>query len=123
MRRLVPATFLLLEGVAGAVWVAGLVSLLQGYSTLTAVLVTLRGLTGALQCASGVMLLAYRPPAAVFGQVAFLCGGTLAVLETGFRLVPTNSFPTYRWMWVGLYWIYAAGMILLLRRLETDDET
>lgn len=122
MRRTIPAAFLLFEGVSGAVWVAGLISMLQAYGVLTAVLVVARGLAGALQCAGGVMLLTRRPPGQVFGQLGFASGAVLATLETGFRFVPTNSFPTYRWVWVAIYWVYALGMIALLRRLAAHDE-
>lgn len=122
MLRAIAACFLLLEGVSGAVWVAGLVALLQGYSALTAVLVIARGIVGALQCASGAMLLARRPPAAAFGQLAFALGAVLATVETGFRLVPTNADPTYRWIWVAIYWVYALGMIALLRRIDARGE-
>lgn len=121
MRRLIPAAFLFVEGLGNAIWVAGLVVALQGYGAVAVALVLARGLAGALQCSSGWMLLAGRPPGAVLGQAAFGFSAALAIFETGLRLAPSNADPTYRWLWVGVYWTYALAMILLIRSGRHDD--
>ena len=121
MGRSIPAAFLLVEGLVNAIWVAGLVVALQGYGAVAVALVLARGLAGALQGSSGWMLLAGRPPGVVLGQAAFGFSATLAVLETGLRLAPSNADPTYRWLWVGGYWAYALGMIVLIRSGGRDD--
>lgn len=115
--RLVPSILLILEGLASGVWVAGLLSALPGHSAFTIVLILIRGLVGAVQFMSGWLLLTGRLPAVVLAQGALLAGGVMATLETGFRLVPTNGDPTYRWVLVGTYWLYALGMSWYIGRL------
>jgi hypothetical protein len=120
--RLIPATLLILEGLASGVWVVGLASALPGHSALVVVLVLTRGLVGALQFMSGWLLLTGRLPAVVLAQAALIVGGVMATLETGFRLVPSNSVPTYRWVVVAAYWTYALGMSWYLSRLAGRQE-
>jgi hypothetical protein len=115
MRRVIPAAFLGLEGLASAVWVAGLIQALPGHSPTAIAVVLARGLVGALQISSGGLLLMRRLPAPVLAQAAFLASALLTTLETGLRLGPSNADPTYRWLWVAVYWAYALGMIALIR--------
>jgi len=81
-----------------------------------------RGLVGALQFTSGWLLLTRRLPAVVRAQAALVASALLVVLESGFRLVPTNALPTYRWVWVAVYAVYAIGMCLFLSSLAKRDD-
>jgi hypothetical protein len=123
MRRVVASVFLLLEGLAGAVWVAGLLPVIAGYDLVVILLVVARLLVGMCLCTSGWLLSAARPPGEALARLALLASAILTTLETGFRLVPTNADPTYRWVTVGLYWAYAAGMAWLVSRLAPPAES
>jgi hypothetical protein len=120
--RLAPAVLLILEGLSSGVWVAGLLGSLQGHGAVAVILVLARGLVGALQFTSGWLLLTRRLPAIVLAQAALLVSALLVVLETGFRLVPSNAVPTYRWLWVAVYLAYALGMSVFLSSLAKRDD-
>lgn len=115
--RLVPSILLILEGLASGVWVAGLISALPGHGPITIVLVLVRGVLGSVLFMFGWLLLTGRLPAAALAQAALMAAGVMTTLETGFRLVPSNSDPTYRWVLVGVYWAYALGMSWYIGRL------
>lgn len=117
MLRLVPAAFLLVEGLSSALRVAGLMSALAGHGAVAVVVVLLRLPVGMMQFTGGWLLAAARPPGDTVARIAFLTSAVLTTLETGFRLAPTNADPTYRWPIVGAYWIYALGMTWLVGRV------
>jgi hypothetical protein len=120
IKLLIPAVLLSIEGLGSGVWVAGLLPSLPGRNAIAVVLVLARGLVGAMQFAGGWMLLTRRLPASSFAQAAFIASAVLATLESGFRLAPTNLEPTYRWIWVGVYCVYALGMAWYVRIAMRD---
>jgi hypothetical protein len=79
-----------------------------------------RGFVGAVQLASGTFLLVNRPSAPALAQLALALSAVVVALEVGFGFAPTSLDPTYRWPIVLVYWIYALGWIVVLRRSIPD---
>lgn len=111
-RALVPA-LVLIEGVAGAVRLAGFVQSLAVYGPIALTLLALRGLVCAMQITGGWWLAARRPTAPAIVRVAMLASLVLTVAETGFRLAPTSLDPTFRWWAVAAYAVYALAVLLV----------
>lgn len=115
MARVV-AGLLLAEAVMNGMWVARLIPRLHLYGLLVGAFVVLRAAVAALQGTAGMMIVAGRPAAILFGQRALLLSAGLLTFELGARIAPTNLFPSWRWPAVGLYWTYALAAIWVLER-------
>lgn len=109
-----------LEGMWTALWLARLVPVLGIYEGITLVVIGARGLVGALQMASGWMLVRGLPPATVFARGVLVGSAVLLTLELGARLGPSSLFPSLRWPVIGIYWVYALTAAWHLGRVRRD---
>lgn len=107
---------LILEAVQSALWIVTLLPSLGVRDRTTVALVCLRAAVGAIQVVSGVLLRLGRMSAPALARAALLASATLTPFETGWRLVPTNLDPTYRWWLVAAYEAYALIAIRYLAR-------
>lgn len=113
------ATMLFVEALNAAAWLTGLVHTVGSRSALQIGLMILRGGVTALQMASALQLFDRRASASTLATWALGASAVLITLETGLRLAPSNADLTYRWWFVGAYWVYAvAASTWLLRRLS-----
>jgi hypothetical protein len=113
--RLVLAVLLLGEAALTAVWLAGRMPMLPVYDSLVLTMVGLRTAVATVQSTAGLMWVRRLPPAPLFTRWALLASAALLTLELGAGLSPTSMFPAFRWPAVAAYWVYAAGVIGLLR--------
>jgi len=107
---------LILEAVYSALWIQRLLPSLAVRDRTTLLLIGLRAVVSSLQLVGGVFVRMQRLTGPPLAQAAVIGSAALIPLEIGLRLVPTASDPTFRWWFVGGYWVYAAGMIMSLRR-------
>ena len=117
--RGVVSVLLVVEGLTGALRLAGLLPTLQVYGPLTVGLLLIRGLISALQCTGGWWLAGGRPTAAPIIRAAMIASAVLTVLETGLRLTPSNLDPTFRWWVVAAYGVYAFSIVRGVRSCES----
>ena len=89
---------------------------LPGYDAVAVSLILAGGGVGALQAASGVLLLDKKDPGPVLGQAALLMSAILTTLVVGLRLAPSDIYYWIRWEYVAGYWTYALVGIWILRR-------
>jgi hypothetical protein len=74
------------------------------------------GAVGALQAASGVLLLERKPQGRALGQTALVLSAVLTTLIVGVRLAPSDIYYWIRWEFTAGYWTYALIGIWILRR-------
>lgn len=115
MRRLL-GLILTLEAVLAGLSVVRSLPALPGYDAIAVTLILAGGAVGALQAASGFLLLDGNPPGPALGRWALLLSAILTSLVVGFRLAPSDVFYWIRWEFVAGYWAYAAVGIWVLRR-------
>jgi hypothetical protein len=113
----------LLIGEAGltALRLGGLLTMLAVYDWPVLALSLVRGAVAMAQCAAGLMWLNHRPRAPAFARGSLLASASLLVLELGVGLAPRSVFPSYRWVVVGSYWIYALAVIGLIQWLTRSS--
>jgi predicted membrane channel-forming protein YqfA (hemolysin III family) len=107
---------LILEAAQSALWIARLLPSLGVRDRTTVALVCLRAAISGMQMVSGVLLRIGRLSAPAVARSALLASASLMPFEMGWRLVPTNLDPTYRWWITAGYAMYAAGAIWYLNR-------
>jgi hypothetical protein len=107
--RPIVAGLLILEAVQSALWIARLLPSLGVRDRTTVVLVCCRAAISALQLVAGVQLRRDRMSVSSLARVALLSSVALVPFEVGWRLVPTNLDPTYRWWVVAAYLAYAGA--------------
>ena len=107
-----------MEAVNAALWVVHLLPSLAVRDRTTIALVLLRAGVSGLQIASGVFLRTGRLSGPAVARWALAASAVLVPFETGWRLVPTNLDPTYRWWLVGGYWLYAGAAGRWLKTLD-----
>jgi hypothetical protein len=115
---------LLFEAALTIAWLTSLLSTMRVYGALTIVLMAARAVVGALQFVAWVLLsrttrgAGTLPPSAVpIARAAVSASAVLFVAEVGFRLSPSNLDPTFRWMYVLAYWLYAGVVLAVLARI------
>jgi multisubunit Na+/H+ antiporter MnhB subunit len=104
-----------LEALYSAFWIARLLPSLAVRDSLTVLLVSIRGTVSAVELIAAWALLRRSPGGPLLAGAALGASAVLTVLETGWRLVPTNLDPTWRWGIVGAYAVYAVLGIWALR--------
>lgn len=109
---------LVLESALTAFWFANHLSTFSVYRGVTLAIVLARVVVGVLQFAGGWMLVKERPPGFLFARVAAACSAVLFVLEVGLRLGPSNLDPSFRWLAVAAYGVYAAVIVALVTRAK-----
>src|SRR5438552_3312803 len=114
--RAIVSGLLILEAVESALWVARLLPSLGVRDRTTVALVCVRAAISSVELVSGVLLRLGRISAPVLARAALLASASLMPFEVGFRLVPTNLDPTYRWWIVAAYAVYAGRAIWYLRQ-------
>jgi hypothetical protein len=119
MRRLLPSVagiLLLVEGLSSGLRAATRLPTIVVYPWPTIAFAALRLFVAFQQFTAGWMVIGGRPPGPRLGRWAFAQSAVLVTLEIGLRFAPTNIFPSYRWWFVGAYWVYALAGILVLWR-------
>ncbi len=115
---IVLGVLLIVDGATGGLAAANLAASLTergvGFGTLLFVHVAVCGLC----VTAGGLLLGRRPAALALARLALPTSAVMTTLETGFALVPSNLFPSYRWPIVAIAWIYAIGWVIVIRRCE-----
>jgi hypothetical protein len=89
---------------------------LPGYDAISIALILAGGAVGALQAASGLLLLERKPQGAALGQASLVSSAILTVLVVGFRLAPSDVYYWLRWRFVAGYSAYALVGMWILRR-------
>jgi hypothetical protein len=89
---------------------------LPGYDAIAVALILAGGAVGALQAASGVLLLERKPQGRALGQTALVLSAVLTTLIVGVRLAPSDIYYWIRWEFTAGYWTYALIGIWILRR-------
>jgi hypothetical protein len=115
LRRLL-GLILVLEAVLAGLSVVRSLPALPGYDAIAVTLILAGGAVGALQAASGFLLLDGKLPGPALGQAALLLSAIHTSLVVGFRLAPSDVFYWIRWEFVAGYWAYATLAIWILRR-------
>ena len=85
------------------------------------VLIGVRAAVGAVEVVAAWLLLRGSMSSRPLAIAALAASAVLVPLETGWRLVPTNLDPTYRWWLVGAYWAYALVGIRALWGSRADS--
>ena len=98
---------LILEAANAGLWVSRLLPSLAVRDRTTVLLVGLRVCVSGLQIVAGVLLRTARLSGPTMARWSIVGSAVLMPLEIGWRLVPTNLDPTYRWWVVVGYWVYA----------------
>ena len=119
MRRLL-GLILVAEAALAGLSVAQSLPALPGYDAISIALILAGGAVGALQAASGLLLLERRPQGAALGQASLVSSAILTVLVVGFRLAPSDVYYWLRWRFVAGYSVYAFLGIWILRRGKTS---
>ena len=104
-----------LEAVLGIEGLARFSGVAGAYDGTVWLLTAARAVVTALQTAAAFTLLQRRPPAPALARVAVLSSAALRTLEIGARLAPSSLPPGTHWPVVGLYWLYAAAVVFVLR--------
>jgi hypothetical protein len=107
---------LLLEALSNALWVFNLAGSLGVRDATTVVLVAVRAAISLLQIGAFMLMLRGAHAGRQLGAMTLAGSAVLFVPEIGWRLAPTNTDPTTRWMLVGAYAVYAAVGIVVLTR-------
>ena len=119
--RAVISGLLILEAVQSALWIAALLPSLGVRDRTTVALVCLRAVVSGIQMVGGLLLRLGRMSAPALARSALTASAVLVPFETGFRLVPSNLDPTYRWWLVTAYALYAGSAIWYLGREYTSE--
>ena len=114
MRRLL-GLILVAEAALAGLSVAQSLPALPGYDAIPIALILAGGAVGALQAASGLMLLERRPQGAALGQASLVLSTILTLLVVGLRLAPSDVYYWLRWKFVAGYSAYALVGIWILR--------
>jgi hypothetical protein len=116
LRRLLGLILIAEAGLAGLSVLQALPAL-AGYEAVAVSLILAGGAVGALQAASGMLLLERerKDPGPVLGQAALFLSAVLTTLVVGFRLAPSDIYYWIRWEYVAGYLVYAALGIWILR--------
>jgi hypothetical protein len=120
--RPILAGLLILEAVQSALWMAPLLPSLGVRDRTTVVLVAVRAVVSALELVAGFQLRVNRLSARPLARAALIVSAALMPLEIGWRQVPTNLDPTYRWWVVSAYLVYAAAASWWLGIHHEDHE-
>lgn len=110
------AALLFVEALNSAAWLTGLVQTVGSRDAVQLGLMALRGGVTALQLAGALQLFDGRARGSTLASWALAASAVLVTFETGWRLAPSNADLTYRWWFVGAYWVYAAASTWWLRR-------
>src|SRR5262245_5912461 len=110
------ALLLIAEGVWTLVWLTQLLSSLGWRDKSSVAAILARGIIGAMQLSTGWGLASRRPSAVSLARYVLLLSAVLLTIEIGWRLTPTDLDPTYRWLVVLVYWVYASAAIWYLGR-------
>src|SRR3972149_464895 len=95
--RVVLPRAMALEGLYAGVWIAGLLPGLGRRDALELMLIGLRAAVGAVEIVAAWLLLRGSMSSRPLAVAALVVSAVLVPFETGWRLVPTNLDPTYRW--------------------------
>jgi len=107
---------LIADGLLTGLWVAARVPTLGVHGPVTIAFILARGLAAAALVAGGWLLLQGRLPGTPIARAALVVAASLYTVDVAFRLSPTNMDPTFRWVPVAAYWIYAAAVRAYLGR-------
>ena len=112
--RKVIAALMLLEVGINALWIAQLLPSIAVRDAMTWALILVRGVVTALEFTVARNLWQGSAAASALARRVLLASAALVLVETGFRLAPTNLDPTFKWWVTGAYWVYvlAAGWVL-----------
>jgi len=98
---------LILDGLLAGLWVAARLPTLGVHGPVTIAFILARGFAAAALLAGGWLLLQRRPPGTPIARAALVAAASLYTVDVAFRLSPTNLDPTFRWVPVVAYWVYA----------------
>ena len=112
--RKVIAVLMLLEVGINALWIAEVLPSIAVRDAMTWALILVRGVLTALEFTAATNLWQGSAAASALARRVLAASAALMLLETGFRLAPTNLDPTFKWWVTGAYWVYmlAAGWVL-----------
>jgi hypothetical protein len=109
------AGLLFLEVVVNSLWIARVLSSIPFRPPLDWMLFLARAVVTALELTAAGHVLNDREAGPVLASRVLLASAVLVTVETGFRLMPTNLDPTFKWWVVALYWMYAISAGWALR--------
>jgi hypothetical protein len=114
------AFLLILEAMFAGLYLVNQIDQLGMNGPVALALILARGLAGALQFAGGWLLATRRPQGVVLAQWGLAAGAVITIIGVGFNLAPTSIYHWLRWQVTGVYCLYAAGAILLVRKTNSE---
>ncbi len=112
------ALLLGIEALVGVQGLARFVEVAAAYDATVWLMAALRAVVTVLQGTAAWTLWRAMPPGPLFARVAVVSSAVVLTLEVGAHLAPSSLPPGTRGPVIVAYWVYAALVLLLLRRLS-----
>jgi uncharacterized membrane protein (DUF2068 family) len=112
------ALLLGIEALVGLQGLARFVEIAAAYDATVWLMAALRGVVTVLQGTAAWTLWRAAPPGPLFARVAVVSSAVVLTLEIGAHLAPSSLPPGTRGPVIVAYWVYAAVVLLVLRRLS-----
>ncbi|HWB29418.1 MAG TPA: hypothetical protein VG736_02870 [Vicinamibacterales bacterium] len=112
------ALLLGIEALVGVQGLARFVEVAAAYDATVWMMAALRAVVTVLQGTAAWTLWRAMPPGPLFARVAVVSSAVVLTLEVGAHLAPSSLPPGTRGPVIVAYWVYAALVLLLLRRLS-----
>jgi uncharacterized membrane protein (DUF2068 family) len=106
------------EAFFGLQGLARFVEIAAAYDATVWLMAALRAVVTVLQGTAAWTLWRAMPPGPLFARAAIVSSAVVLTLEIGARLAPSSLPPGTRGPVIVAYWLYAAVVLLVLRRLS-----
>jgi len=116
------ALLLIVEAFGTAHALAQILPNFATYRGWTLPLLAARVIVAAVQFAAAMKLWREDATGLAFARAAVLASAILLTFEIGWRMSPTNSDPTFRWWFVGGYWVYAGVVTAIVARAKAGHD-
>jgi uncharacterized membrane protein (DUF2068 family) len=112
------ALLLGIEAFVGLQGLARFVEIAAAYDAAVWLMAALRAAVTVMQGTAAWTLWRAAPPGPLFARVAVVSSAVVLTLEIGARLAPSSLPPGTRVPVIVAYWVYAAAVLLALKRLS-----
>jgi hypothetical protein len=114
--RRVLGTILIVEAAVAGLSTVQSLPALAGYDAIAVVLILAGAGVGALQLASGFLLIEKRPAGPALAQAALVASAIVTILTVGLRLAPSDVYYWIRWQFVAGFLVYVIVAVFYLRK-------